>query len=565
MKNALPLLVLLAAPPGAQGTSAVDPLNVLEVEAGWLRLFNGTDTQGWRAFAGTSFPTRGWSVREGCLVHAKGGGGGDVVTTTQYRNFELELEWRVAAGGNSGVKYRVKPSSAKAMLGPEYQVLDDGGTSESDDPEHAAGALYDVVPAGWKALEPAGSFNRARIVARDSWIEHWVNGERVVLADLASPDWSAALEASKFAGVPDFARGAGHIGLQDHGDEVWFRDLRLRDWDALPGRSVTLFDGDDLDAWQALGDAVYRPLEGSILGEVGGGGQSFLVTRESFGDFLFEVDVKPELPGNSGLQVRSHVRNPGTRKQRLYGYQIEIDSSERAWSGGLYDEARRGWLDDLSDNEAGRVAFRYGEWNRYRIECLGPWIRAWVNGVPTADYMDCQDMEGVIGLQVHSGNNTRVRWANLKLHDLGTRSWEDVLLVKAEGGRLVLSPKRVESWGDFALRLSFDPGKPFVLGLRAKRGDALGGEVEERVPGLRRHLGANPGWSVDPFAEPLRELHVEGTNELTLACYGRRVAVHLNGKLAFDARGLEGALEGMVGLWGEGWTNVRCLGSPRHD
>ena len=117
--------------------------------------------------------------------------------------------------------------------------------------------------------------------------------------------------------------------------------------------------------------------------------------------------------------MRSHVNDRG----RLYGYQIEIDSSERAWSGGLYDEARRGWLQDLADNEAGRKAYRYGEWNRYRIECIGPWIRVWLNGIPTVDTFDTEDLEGVIGLQVHSGKNTRVRWRNPQLWDLGRREW----------------------------------------------------------------------------------------------------------------------------------------------
>jgi hypothetical protein len=182
-----------------------------------------------------------------------------------------------------------------------------------------------------------------------------------------------------------------------------------------PGsETIVLFDGETLAGWTVLGDAIYEVDEGSILGRVGGGGQSFLITDRTFADFRLDVDVKAELPGNSGIQVRSHVDDDG----RLYGYQIEIDSSERAWSGGLYDEGRRGWLDDLSEDAHARTAFRTGEWNHYRIECLGPTIRAWVNGIKTADFVDDVDAEGVIGLQVHSGNNTRVRWRNLGLVDL---------------------------------------------------------------------------------------------------------------------------------------------------
>ncbi len=565
--NPITLSLLAVALPQ---TAQPDPLNALEVQAGWQLLFNGNDTQGWRKFTGNSFPEKGWVLRDGSLVHEKGGGGGDIVTTSLYENFELELEWRVANGANSGVKYRVGPATSGSMLGPEYQILDDPGTKESENKKHAAGALYDVIPAGWKELAPTGGFNLARIVARDNIIEHWLNGERLLFADLTSSDWTQGIANSKFSKREGFALGAGHIGLQDHGDEAWFRNLRFRDWNSLPGRRVDLFDGDDLDAWRDLGDAIYRPFEDSILGEIGGGGQSFLITKRTFGDFIFEVDVKPELPGNSGIQVRSNIRNPGTRKARLYGYQIEIDSSERAWSGGLYDEARRGWLDNLEDNPAGRVAYRYNEWNRYRIECLGPSIKAWVNGIPTADYLDCQDMEGVLGLQVHSGNNTRVRWANLRMHDLGIRSWEDVIGAPTTGGRLLLSPSRVEVWRDFAVRLSFDAAKPFRVSLRTAESAAPSGTGELRAPGLYRHTGTNAGWSFDPFHDALAAHHKDGENELTIACYGRRIALHINSKPVCDYDELNGELEGMLGLWTAGGfeesgvEKIQVLGTPKY-
>ncbi|HVS16963.1 MAG TPA: DUF1080 domain-containing protein [Planctomycetota bacterium] len=233
---------------------------------------------------------------------------------------------------------------------------------------------------------------------------------------------------------------------------------------APQGRALELFDGATLAGWRALGDARYSVDDGCILGEVGGGGQSFLVSERTFGDFVLELDVKNELPGNSGIQVRSRVRDDG----RLQGYQIEIDPSPRAWSGGLYDEARRGWLDDLAGDDVARAAFRPGEWNRYRIECRGAWIRAWVNGVPTADHLDALDLEGVIGLQVHSGNDTRVRWRDLRLVDLGTRAWRDV--------PVSLPWARVHVEGDgraarFVVRP--DPARPKALEFRVD----FGGEI----------------------------------------------------------------------------------------
>ncbi len=200
------------------------------------------------------------------------------------------------------------------------------------------------------------------------------------------------------------------------------RGMNLRDNDKMSrhGETVRLFDGKTLAGWRALGDAKWSVQDGELVGEVGGESQSFLCSEKSFWNFILDVDVKNDLPGNSGIQVRSHENE----QKHLFGYQIEIDPSSRAWSGGLYDEARRGWLQDLSNNPLGRAAFKNGEWNHYRIECVAARIRAWVNDVPTADYLDARDLDGVIGLQVHSGKDTRVRWRNFVMRELGISFWQ---------------------------------------------------------------------------------------------------------------------------------------------
>jgi hypothetical protein len=195
---------------------------------------------------------------------------------------------------------------------------------------------------------------------------------------------------------------------------------------APESKPVPLFDGRSLAGWHALGDASYTVAPGEsgraeIVGKVAGGAQSFLVSDRAYADFELELELRNEAPGNSGVQIRSHVNDKG----RLYGYQIEIDPSARAWSGGLYDEARRGWLDDLADDEKARKAFKPGEWNRYRIVCDGPWIRAWVNGVPTADRLDPLDLDGHFALQVHSGKDTHVRWRDFALVERGAHRWVD--------------------------------------------------------------------------------------------------------------------------------------------
>lgn len=144
---------------------------------------------------------------------------------------------------------------------------------------------------------------------------------------------------------------------------------------------------------------------------------AFLVDPEVTGDFLLEFDVLIERGGgNSGVQIRSTVD-----RDRMVGYQIEIDPSVRSWSGGLYDEGRRGWIASLADNMEARDAFVPGRWNRYTILAIGPRIRTWMNGVPAVDHIDFMDPRGRIGLQVHGGR-CDVRWRNLMIGDLGQRS-----------------------------------------------------------------------------------------------------------------------------------------------
>ncbi|TAH36995.1 MAG: DUF1080 domain-containing protein [Planctomycetota bacterium] len=184
----------------------------------------------------------------------------------------------------------------------------------------------------------------------------------------------------------------------------------------------TLFDGVSLDGWKETGDAAWAVADGTLCGATGGGQHSFLVTARSFGDFVLELEVLAERSGNSGIQIRSRLDGGVMR-----GYQIEVDPSPRAWSGGLYEEGGRGWLQDLSDNPAARAAFRPDGWNRYRIECRGPRIRSWVNGVAAADYAEAAVREGVIGLQVHGGADVRVLWRNIRIRRLGPEQPDFVL------------------------------------------------------------------------------------------------------------------------------------------
>ncbi len=187
---------------------------------------------------------------------------------------------------------------------------------------------------------------------------------------------------------------------------------------------VDLFDGKTLDAFvKRGGSAEYRVENGEIVGHtVAGSPNTFLCTKRDYGDFELTFDVKVHNELNSGVQIRSHSVS-GYQNGTVFGYQVEIDPTTRAYSGGLYDEARRGWLDDLSDNPAGRGAFKNGAWNKYRVLARADHIQVWVNGVLTSDVRDNMDRFGFIGLQVHGvGDRTdkmEVRWRNLKIRDMG--------------------------------------------------------------------------------------------------------------------------------------------------
>lgn len=186
---------------------------------------------------------------------------------------------------------------------------------------------------------------------------------------------------------------------------------------------VKLFNGKDLSGWtQINGTAPYLVENGEIVGRtIPGSPNSFLCTDSVFSDFILEFEVKKDCVLNSGVQIRSNSY-PEYQDGRVHGYQIEIESRpERRWSGGIYDEARRGWLYNLSDNEAGRMAYRFGEWNKYRIEAVDTSIKVWINGVPTANLVDDMTPSGFIGLQVHSvGDDSalaglEVRWKNIRI------------------------------------------------------------------------------------------------------------------------------------------------------
>lgn len=185
---------------------------------------------------------------------------------------------------------------------------------------------------------------------------------------------------------------------------------------------VDLFNGKDLEGWvQRDGEAIYEVIDGTIVGKtVLNTPNSFLCTEESYDDFILEYEVKVDPKLNSGVQIRSHSI-PDYRNGKFHGYQVELDPSDRAWSAGIYEEGKRGWLYPLDLNPAAKTAFKQNEWNKFRVECIGPHIKTFLNGVAVANLYDEETAEGYFGLQVHSVGNApendglEVIWKNIRI------------------------------------------------------------------------------------------------------------------------------------------------------
>lgn len=182
---------------------------------------------------------------------------------------------------------------------------------------------------------------------------------------------------------------------------------------------VSLFNGKDLTGWDQIeGTAKYAVENGEIVGAtVPGNPNGILCTKDTFSNFILELDVKVDTALNSGIQIRSHTMNVKGQKE-VYGYQVEVDPSSRAWSGGIYDSRRRGWIADLKDKPEARKAFKNEAWNHYKIFAKEDTIKTWINDIPVATLVDSLDANGFIGLQVHqSATNEplKVQFKNVRI------------------------------------------------------------------------------------------------------------------------------------------------------
>lgn len=231
MKTTTTLLALLACSLAAP-LFAAEPntLTAAEKAAGWKLLFDGTSLAGWRGYKEEK-PGAGWIAKDGALAMTVPKSG-DLVTVAEFGDFEFSFDWKIVEAGNSGVIYRVGlGESASYRTGPEYQVLDNAKAADNKKANHLAGSLYDIGAAPPKDVtKPVGEWNTGKIVVRGWKVEHWLNGVKLVELDLASEQGKAALKESKFKDWPKFVSLArGRIALQEHGNAVYFRSLKIRE------------------------------------------------------------------------------------------------------------------------------------------------------------------------------------------------------------------------------------------------------------------------------------------------------------------------------------------------
>jgi hypothetical protein len=359
---------------------------------------------------------------------------------------------------------------------------------------------------------------------------------------------------------------------------------------AVSAQWKPLFNGRDLKGWrQCNGNAAYRVEGGEIVGEtVAGSPNSFLCTDRGYGDFLLEFEVRNDPVLNSGVQIRSHqyeretevmTVNRGVRRVkhpagRVHGYQVEVANEQGGASGGIYDEARRGWL---HQTQCG--GYRDNEWNRFRVEARGDSIRTWVNDKTCSSVVDSMDLSGFIALQVHSfpgPHPARVRWRNIRIQDRGVSRWKPF-----PGGWEHIGGGKVDRLDDGSIRLTAEAAKKEQRGfylskreledftLRLKYRIAHGNSgVFYRMgdPDMRGELGfevaVDPARDLGGFQAPgtrgwIRHTsdgmfkdhyRADGWNEMTVSAHGRRHVIHVNGVRTGDFSDDPGRVKGKIAL-----------------
>lgn len=400
-----------------------------EKAEGWVLLFNGENTEGWRNFNSDNTELA-WHVVDGCL-QAKGVGddaNGYIVTDKEYENFILSWDWKLSKGGNSGMLYHVVEHpkfDVPYVTGPEYQLIDVEGWEEAHAPTkleewQKIGVDYAMhLPDQNKMHINHGDWNNSMIVFDNGHVEHWLNGEKILEFEAWTDDWFARKASGKWGNATEY--GLAHKGVicvQDHGYPASFRNIKIKELPRKEGKTVSLFNGKDLTGWELFGSMrVSVDNEGNLVTQNGEDLKyGYLGTREYYKDFDLTVEFKQESNGNSGLFFHSFVHG-GYASNRVNGWQCEVAPKGND-TGGIYESYGRGWLVQIPDEK--EEILKEGEWNTLRLRVEGNKVQTWLNGEAMIEIEDelIGSKTGRIMLQVHDGNNITVKWKNFQLTTL---------------------------------------------------------------------------------------------------------------------------------------------------
>lgn len=382
--------------------------------ADWETLFDGNSLDNWRGFKQETVPEE-WVIKDENLVALGKGGdlGGDIITRKQYEDFELEIEWAISESGNSGVFFHVLEENYPTVYatGPEYQLIDDDGFPQKLEEWQKTGANYAMHSANHVVLNAVGKFNKSRIQVKDGQVEHWLNGLLVVKYDLWTDKWKALVQQSKWKDYPAYGLARkGHIGLQDHGSVVQFRNIRIKE---LTNIGKPLFNNENLDGWTIYGTEKWYVENKELICESGPDNQyGYLVTDNEYKDFILRLKYKQEINGNSGVFFRSSIE--GTK---ISGWQVEV-APEGHDSGGIYESYGRGWLYQIPDDK--ESILKEGEWNEMIIKVENDRVMTWLNNELMTDLRDEKigNAVGKVALQIHDGGGVKVKWKDVFLREL---------------------------------------------------------------------------------------------------------------------------------------------------
>jgi len=399
--------------------------------AGWKLLFDGKNYDCWRGFKQKSMPAKGWVIDQGAMKVEAGQGGGDIITKDQFSDFDLRLDWKVSKGANSGIMYMVSEDHQAAWhSGPEFQILDDAAHSVSPMSKNSSGALYALYsPPAHKISKPTGDWNSSRIVISNNIVQHWLNGVLVVECERNSNDWNKRKKASKFANYAKFGGyNSGRIALQDHGNTVWFKNVRIRDLSKKKSaKEISLFNGKNMDGWNWFTkyggriENVWSVKDGVMICR--GYPNGYIQTEKEYTNFVLKLQWRwnpiTRKEGNSGVLLRK------IDEDKIWPHCVEAQLHSKSagdfWIIGKNsikthkDRTRKVNEKMTNAKKSHCTENRIGEWNEYEIIVDKGNITLIVNGEVLNSGSNADIVAGKICLQ---SEGTEIHFRNITVTPL---------------------------------------------------------------------------------------------------------------------------------------------------